>query len=60
MQKLFVFDFDGTVVNSWPFFAEMVQEYSQEFNLPKPCLDTCTYTKANSNEMLKAEGMLRG
>ncbi len=40
MTKLFVFDFDGTVVNSWPFFVTMVQEYSAEFNLPKPCLET--------------------
>jgi len=40
MSKLIVFDVDGTFVNSWPAFEKIVLAYTNENNLPQPCLET--------------------
>ena len=40
MNKLICFDFDGTLVNSWPPYEELAKRYTAENNLPKLCLDT--------------------
>lgn len=40
MKKLICFDFDGTMVNSWPPYEDVAKRYTAEMKLPKLCLDT--------------------
>jgi phosphoglycolate phosphatase len=40
MKKLICFDFDGTMVNSWPPYEDLATRYTKEMKLPKLCLDT--------------------
>lgn len=40
MSKLIVFDVDGTILNSFALYEKAVLHYSQDQNLPIPCMDT--------------------
>jgi phosphoglycolate phosphatase len=40
MKKLVVFDVDGTILDSIGFFESVLERYSAENGLPKPCLRT--------------------
>lgn len=40
MKGLVVFDVDGTILDSFGLFQQVVAEYSQDMGLPHPCLET--------------------
>ena len=40
MTKLICFDFDGTLCDSWPPFEKAALRYTEQYRLPKLCLET--------------------
>jgi phosphoglycolate phosphatase len=40
MTKLVVFDIDGTILNSFEVFEELIAEYSRQQGLTRPCMET--------------------
>ena len=40
MSQLICFDFDGTVMNTWPSFEQVAIRYTRDNNLPDLCLDS--------------------
>ncbi len=51
MTKLIAFDIDGTLVNSWLMCEEEIISYSNENDLPVPCIETIKINYAAHHEI---------
>ena len=51
MSKFIAFDVDGTILNSWPVFEQEMVKYSDEQNMPMPCLDSIRHGYAFPHEV---------
>jgi phosphoglycolate phosphatase len=50
MSKLIVFDVDGTILDSWGGYEQVVMGYSKDCGLPRPCFETIKKGYGNAHE----------
>jgi len=55
--KLAIFDFDGTLVDSYPFFLEVQNELAKQYNLKQLTLDEMDASDGDPRKMMKMAGM---
>ena len=55
--KLVIFDFDGTLVDSYPFFLEVQNELAKQYNLKQLTLDEMDASDGDPRKMMKMAGM---
>lgn len=55
--KLAIFDFDGTLADSYPFFLEVQNELAKQYNLKQLTMDDLDASDGDPRKMMKMAGM---